>query len=161
MTARSIKDLEAIWLKLDKSKTLSDNLGGFGIGLNGMLSLLSSAAETVGFVFLVPLFESYTVIMAVYLLWMGVRARAGLGTLLSVVVVFIIDAALDFIPFLGGVADTFFRGPLVAAKIIQKDIETTHWVESTRAHAQAAGLHAGHVAEMHAQKKRRLVYLHD
>jgi hypothetical protein len=163
MRARSIKDLEAIWLRLDKSKWLTDKLisvGGIGIGLNGIVALVTSAIPGLGILG----FEAFTLVVAVFLLSQAFRARASASTVFAMVAVLGLDAAidlLDIVPFLGGVIDTVFRGPLVAAKILQKDIETTHWVEGTRAEAEAANLHASHIAEMRAQKKRRLVYLHD
>lgn len=163
MVARSIKDLEAIWLQLDKSKWLTDNIisiGGVGIGLNGMVALATSALPGVGILG----FEAFTLAVAAYLLFQAMRARASFSTMVGMLAVLLLDAAfdlLDIVPFLGGVIDTVFRGPLVAAKMLQKDIERTHWVEGRRHDAVAAGQHESHVAEMRAQKKRRLVYLGD
>jgi hypothetical protein len=163
MVARSIKDLEAIWLQLDRSKWLTDKLisvGGVGIGLNGMVALLTSALPGVGILG----FEAFTLVVAAYLLFQAMRARASFFTLVAMLAVLLLDAAfdlLDIVPFLGGVIDTVFRGPLVAAQILQRDIERTHWVEGRRHEAVATGLHDSHLAEMRAQKKRRLVYLGD
>lgn len=161
MIARSIKDLEAIWLQLDRSKWLTDNiirLGPFGIGLNGLTALMTGSVPILG----IGAFELFTVVVAAYLLIQAVRSRASTGTVLLVMFVLALDAAfdlLDFIPFLGGAIDAVFRGPLVAARILQKSIENTHWVEGGEREARASGAHAQHVAEMQAQKKRRLVYL--
>jgi hypothetical protein len=161
MIARSIKDLEAIWTQLDRSKWLTDKIigfGPFGIGLNGMAALVTSAAGPLG----IPAFEFLTLIIALYLLTQAVRARASPGAILAVLLVLILDACfdlLDFVPFLGGMIDAVFRGPLLAAKIIQKDIERTHWIESSAAEARASGAMERHFEEMRAQKKRRVVYL--
>ncbi len=58
--------------------------------------------------------------------------------------------------------DTLFPGQLLAARALQKDIETTHWVEASEADARAAGDHDRHLQEMRRDpKKRRIVYLHD
>jgi hypothetical protein len=163
MIARSIKDLEKIWLQLDRSKWLTDSIlriGPFGIGLNGLTALLTSSVPIVG----IGAFELFTVVVAAYLMIQAVRSRASAGTVLLVMFVLGLDALfdlLDFIPFLGGAIDAVFRGPLVAARILQKSIERTHWIEGTEREARASGAYARHVAEMHAQKKRRLVYLGD
>jgi hypothetical protein len=163
MIARSIKDLEKIWLQLDRSKWLTDNIlrfGPFGIGLNGITALATSSVPILG----IGVFELFTLVVAAYLLIQAVRSRASAGTVLLVILVLGLDALfdlLDFIPFLGGAIDAVFRGPLVAARILQKSIERTHWIEGTEREARASGAYARHVAEMHAQKKRRLVYLGD
>ncbi len=58
--------------------------------------------------------------------------------------------------------DLCFPGHLMAAKALQKDIESTHWVEANEREARASGDHERHVAAMQADpKKRRIVYLHD
>jgi hypothetical protein len=163
MIARSIKDLEKIWTQLDRSKWLTDNIigiGPFGIGLNGLTALLTSSVPILG----IGVFELFTLVIAGYLLVQAVRSRASFGTVLLVAFVLGLDALfdlLDVIPFLGGAIDAVFRGPLVAARILQKSIEHTHWVEASEHEARASGAHARHLAEMHAQRKRRLVYLGD
>jgi hypothetical protein len=166
MIARSIKDLEQIWLQLDRSKWLTDNIlrvGPFGIGLNGLTALLGGSVPILG----MGAFELFTLVVAAYLLIQAMRSRASFGTVLLVAFVLALDAAFDlldvipFLGFLGGAIDAVFRGPLVAARILQKSIERTHWIEGTEHEARASGAHARHVAEMHAQKKRRLVYLGD
>jgi hypothetical protein len=66
---------------------------------------------------------------------------------------------LDFVP---SVADVLFPGHLMAAKALQKDIESTHWVEAREADAKASGDHDRHLARVKADPKlRRVVYLHD
>jgi hypothetical protein len=50
----------------------------------------------------------------------------------------------------------------MAAKALQKDIESTHWVEANEREARASGAHEDHVADMRRNPKlRRIVYLHD
>lgn len=162
MIARSIKDLEGVWLQLEGSKWLTDKIvgfGPFGIGLNGVAALATSAAGPLG----IPAFEFFTLIVAGYLLIQAIRSRASPGAVIAMALVLILDACfdlLDIVPFLGGVIDALFRGPLLAAKILQKDIERTHWVEDSAHNAHASGAHAGHLADMRAENKRRLVYLH-
>jgi hypothetical protein len=160
MVARSIKELEDIWLKLDRTKSFSDNFAGLGIGVNGLLALLSGATEWLGGL---EVFEVWTLIIGAYLVLLGLRSRASPGTMVKVLVYLGVDAMIDLIPIpmVGGVIDAVYRGPLTAARALQKDIERTHWVEGTSHQAKASGLHAQHLADMRAQKKRRLVYLAD
>jgi hypothetical protein len=168
MIARSIKDLEGIWTQLDRSKWLTDKIIGFGpvgIGLNGFTALATSWFPILG----TGVFETFTLVVAAYLLFQALRARASPGAVIAVLLVLFLDAAFDLfdlIPFpgvgmLGGIADAIFRGPLLAAKIIQKDIERTHWIEGSAREARASGLIERHFEEMRAQKKRRVVYLAD
>ena len=134
-----------------------------GIGLNGLTALLGGSIPILG----MGVFELFTLVVAGYLLIQAIRSRAPFGAVLLVAFVLALDAAFDlldvipFLGFLGGAIDAVFRGPLVAARIIQKSIERTHWIEGTEGDARASGAHAHHVAEMHAQNKRRLVYLGD
>ena len=66
---------------------------------------------------------------------------------------------LDFVP---SVVDVLFPGHLLAAKALQKDIETTHWVEASEREARASGEHERHLTEMRRKGGlRRVVYLHD
>jgi hypothetical protein len=51
------------------------------------------------------------------------------------------------VPFAPDVVDFFFPGHLMAAKALQKDIESTHWVEANEREARASGDHDRHVAE--------------
>ena len=66
---------------------------------------------------------------------------------------------LDFVP---NVVDVLFPGHLMAAKALQKDIQTTHWVEANEREARASGEHDRHVAKVKSDPNlRRIVYLHD
>ena len=67
----------------------------------------------------------------------------------------------EVVPFAPDVVDLLFPGHLMAAKALQKDIETTHWVEANEHEARASGAHEDHVADMRRNPKlRRIVYLH-
>jgi hypothetical protein len=151
MVARSIPEIERIWLNVDSIKKLFDRiipLGPFGgIGLDGMLAwapginiIVSAGAGA-------------------YLLLQGVRARATPGTLLRMAAYLGIDTMTDAvpIPFAGAALDTIFQAHMMAANALQKDIESTHWVHGSRRDND----HERHVADMRASGKKRLVYLHD
>jgi hypothetical protein len=157
MARRSIADIEKIWSNVEGVKKLSDRavgIGPFGIGLDGLLTWV----PVVGTV--------YSVGAAGWLLVQGIRARATPVTLLQMASFLGLDTATtavgEVIPFAPDVVDLLFPGHLMAAKALQKDIETTHWVEANEREARASGAHEGHVADMRRNPKlRRIVYLHE
>ena len=168
MVARSISELEAEWLKLEKSKKFSDGLisfGPFGIGFNGFNALFSSFATAIGgplgAITADGLFEIYTVIVGLYLLGIAMSTRASAGTVMKILIYMTLDGFTDVLPVLGGILDATFRFPRMAARAIQKDIENTHWVETSWREAKASGDYERHWAEARAQGKHRVVFLQD
>jgi hypothetical protein len=161
MAARSIPELEKIWLALEHSKKFSDGLisiGGVGLlGVNGVIAIASSAlnlpAELV--------FECWTALIGLYLLGLGISARASPGTMIKVLLYIAVDAGLDIVPVLGGLADAALRAPRLAAGAIQKEIEQTHWVDASWREVRQTGSYQQHVADMRAAGKRRVVFLRD
>ncbi len=157
MARRSIADIEKIWSNVEGIKKLSDRavgIGPFGIGLDGLLTWV----PVVGTV--------YSLGAAGWLLVQGMQARAKPATLLQMVSYLGLDTATtavgEVVPFAPDLGDLLFPGHLMAAKALQKDIETTHWVEANEREARASGAHEGHVADMRRNPKlRRIVYLHD
>ena len=156
MARRSIADIEKIWSNVEGVKKLSDRavgIGPFGIGLDGLLTWV----PVVGTV--------YSVGAAFWLLVQGIQARAAPGTLLLMASYLGLDTATtavgEVVPLAPDVVDLLFPGHLMAAKALQKDIETTHWVEANEREARASGAHEDHVADMRRNPKlRRIVYLH-
>lgn len=157
MARRSVADIEKIWSNVEGVKKLSDRavgIGPFGIGLDGLLTWI----PVVGTV--------YSVGAAGWLLIQAGKAKATPGTLMRMVGYLGLDSATtavgEVIPFAPDVVDFFFPGHLMAAKALQKDIESTHWVEASEREARASGDHDRHVADMRRNPKlRRIVYLHD
>ena len=157
MARRSVADIEKIWSNVEGVKKLSDRavgIGPFGSGLDGLLTWV----PVVGTV--------YSLGAAGWLLVQGIRARAAPGTLLQMVSYLGLDTATtavgEVVPFAPDIVDLLFPGHLMAARALQKDIETTHWVEANEREARAGGAHEGHVADMRRNPKlRRIVYLHD
>ena len=153
MAKRSIGDIEKIWSNVEGVKKLSDRavaLGPFGIGLDGLLTWIPIVGD------------AYTVGAGGWLMVQAVRARASTATLARMAAYLLSDTATAAVPFAGAVVDTLFPAHLMAAKALQKDIETTHWVEANEREAKASGDHDRHVAAMRADpKKRRIVYLHE
>jgi hypothetical protein len=157
MARRSIADIEKIWSNVEGVKKLSDRavgIGPFGIGLDGLLTWI----PVVG--------TAYSVGAAGWLLIQAAQARAAPATLLRMLSYLGLDTATtavgEVIPFAPDVVDLLFPGHLMAARALQKDIESTHWVEANEREARASGEHDGHVADMRRNPKlRRIVYLHD
>jgi hypothetical protein len=157
MAKRSFADIEKIWSNVEGIKKLSDRVvgvGPFGVGLDGLLTWV----PVVGTV--------YSVGAGGWLLIQAVRAKASPATVLRMIAYLGIDSTTtavgEVVPLAPDVVDFFFPGHLMAAKALQKDIETTHWVEASERDARASGDHDRHLAEMRTDpKKKRLVYLHD
>ena len=157
MATRTIADIEKIWSNVEGVKKLSDRavgVGPFGIGLDGLLTWV----PVVGTV--------YSVGAAGWLLMQGLRARATPGTMARMIGYLGFDVGTtltgEVIPVAGDVIDVLFPGHLMAAKALQKDIQSTHWVEASARDARASGDHERHLQTMRAdQKLKRVVYLHD
>ena len=150
--AKSHLDLHNIRNNVERVKKLSDNvvgIGPLGVGLDGLLTWI----PIVGTV--------YSVGAAGWLLTQAMRAKATPGTIARMVGYLGVDVATGEVPIAGDVVDFFFPGHLMAAKALQKDIESTHWVEARERDAKASGDHDRHVQDMRSQSKRRIVYLHD
>lgn len=157
MARRTIGDIEKIWSNVEGVKKLSDRvigIGPFGIGLDGLLTFVPG----VGMV--------YTLGAGAWLLKQAVSARAGPATLARMAAWLGVDAVATltgevlFLP--ADVVDVLFPGHLLAAKALQRDIESTHWVEDSESSARASGAHEMHQARVRDDKRlRRVVYLHD
>jgi hypothetical protein len=159
MPKRTIGDIEKIWTNVESVKKLSDRvigIGPFGIGMDGLLTW-------------VPLVGSaYTIGAAGWLIVQAVRAKASPGTVVRMAGYLGLDSVttavgeVPFLDFIPSVVDVLFPGHLMAAKALQKDIESTHWVEAREHEARASGAHDDHVARVKADPNlRRIVYLHD
>jgi hypothetical protein len=157
MARRTIGDIEKIWSNVEGIKKLSDRavgLGPFGIGLDGLLTWIPLVGTL------------YSVGAAGWLLSQAIKAKASPGTLLRMAGYLSLDSATtavgEVVPIAPDVLDFFFPGHLLAAKALQRDIETTHWVEASEKAARASGAHNQHLADMRRDAKlRRVVYLHD
>ena len=153
MAKRSIGDIEKIWSNVEGVKKLSDRvvgLGPFGVGMDGLLTWIPLVGD------------AYTVGAGSWLMVQALRARASTATMARMAAYLVSDTATAAVPFAGAVVDTLFPAHLMAAKALQRDIETTPWVEANEREARASGDHDRHVAAMRADpKKRRIVYLHD
>jgi hypothetical protein len=153
MAKRSIGDIEKLWSNVEGVKKLSDRavgFGPFGVGLDGLLTWIPVVGTL------------YSVGAGGWLLLQAARAKASPGTVLRMTGYLAVDLVTGEVPIAGDVVDFFFPGHLMAAKALQKDIESTHWVEANEGEARASGEHERHLTAMRADpNKRRVVYLHD
>jgi len=153
MARRTIADIEKIWSNVEGVKKLSDRvvgIGPFGLGLDALLTWV----PVVGTV--------YTVGTGGWLMLQAVRAKASPATLARMAAYMGIDTATGTVPIAGDIVDTFFPGQLLAARALQKDIASTHWVEDSESAARASGDHDRHLETMRRDPDlRRVVYLHD
>ena len=157
MAKRSIRDIEKIWSNVEGVRKLSDRAVGFGpfkIGMDGLLAFVPIVGT------------AYTVGAGGWLLIQGLQAKASPATLARMIGYLGVDSVLtaggEFVPFGADLLDVVFQGHALAAGALQKDIESTHWVEANEREARASGDQEGHVATMKADPaKRRVVYLHD
>lgn len=152
MAKRSIGDIEKIWSNVEGVKKLSDRaigIGPFGVGLDGLITFIPVAGLV------------YSVGAGGWLLIQAARAKASPLTMLRMLAYVGVDSATSEVPIVGDAIDFLFPGHLMAAKALQKDIESTHWVEANEREARASGDHERHVAAMRAAGRKRLVYLHD
>jgi hypothetical protein len=105
------------WRHAETIKRLSDRLigiGPFGLGLDGVLAWVPG----MGLV--------YGLGAGGLLMFHAVQAKASAGTLARMAAYLAADNLSDTIPVLGWAVDTLFPGHLMAAKALQKDIETKH-----------------------------------
>lgn len=157
MARQTIADIEKIWSNVEGVKKLSDRaigIGPFGVGLDALLAWV----PVVG--------TAYSVGAGGWLMMQAIKARATPATLARMAAYLGADSAAtavgEVIPFAPDVIDVLFPGHLMAAKALQKDIESTHWVENSSADAKQSGEHERHLETVRNDRKlRRIVYLHD
>jgi hypothetical protein len=105
------------WRHAETIKRLSDRLigiGPFGLGLDGVLAWVPGVGPI------------YSMGAGGLLLFHGMQAGASAATLARMFAYVAMDTATDTVWGLGSVVDTLFPGHLMAAKALQKDIESRH-----------------------------------
>jgi hypothetical protein len=97
----------------ERIKKLADNLikiGPWGLGLDGVLAWIPAAGTI------------YSLGSGALLLYEGTQARASAWTLARMAAYMIVNSAMSDVPVIGWAMDTLFRGLLMAANALQKDI---------------------------------------
>jgi len=150
---KTVTDVENVWLSVERIKKISDRvigIGPFGLGLDALLTWIPGLGTI------------YTVGAGGWLVVQGVRVKASPWTLARMLGYLTVDTVTGEIPLAGDVVDALFPGHLLAAKALQKHIESTHWVEMSEREARDRGLHDTHHAEMNQNPKlKRVIYLGD
>lgn len=116
------------WLSAERIKIASDRLisiGPFGVGLDGALAFVPVAGGV------------YSLAAGVWLLAEAARARAHPWTLARMGAYILFNTASAEIPIVGQTFDFFFRGHLMAANALQKDIARRHGAPHEAATADA------------------------
>ena len=101
------------WRNAERIKQLSDNLvriGPWGIGLDGVLAWVPGAGTI------------YSLGTGGLLLYEGVQAKASAWTLARMAAYMVVNSAMSDVPIVGWAMDTLFRGQLMAANALQKDV---------------------------------------
>jgi hypothetical protein len=114
------------WRNAQRIKRLSDDLikiGPWGIGLDGALAWVPMAGT------------AYSLGTGGLLLYEALRAQASAWTMTRMAGYMLFNSALSDIPIIGWAADTLFRGQLMAANALQKDIEARFGAPSDAADA--------------------------
>jgi hypothetical protein len=150
---KSVADVENVWLSVERIKKISDRvigIGPFGLGLDAILTWIPGIGTI------------YTVGAGAWLVILGVRVKAGPGTLAQMLGYLTVDTVTGTVPIAGDAIDALFPGHLLAAKALQKHIESTHWIEMSEREARDQGVHDTHRAEMKQDRKlKRVIYLGD
>lgn len=116
------------WLSAERIKIASDRLiglGPFGVGLDGALAFVPVAGGV------------YSLVAGLWLLAEAVRAEARPWTLARMGAYVLFNTASAEIPIVGQTFDFFFRGHLMAANALQKDIARRHGAPHEAAIADA------------------------
>ena len=116
------------WRNAGRIKKLSDDLikiGPWGLGLDGVLAWVPAAGTI------------YSVGSGALLLYEGVQAQASAWTLTRMAAYMIVNSAMSDVPVVGWAMDTLFRGQLMAANALQKDVEARHGAPETTVDAPA------------------------
>ncbi|MBB5659882.1 DUF4112 domain-containing protein [Brevundimonas halotolerans] len=150
---KSVADVENVWLSVERIKKISDRvigIGPFGLGLDALLTWIPGLGTI------------YTVGAGGWLIILGLRVKAGPGTLARMLGYLTVDTVTGTVPIAGDAIDALFPGHLLAAKALQKHIESTHWVEMSEREARDQGVFDTHREEMKQDRKlKRVVYLGD
>jgi Domain of unknown function (DUF4112) len=112
-TAIAADDAHRIWLTAERIKRLADRvigLGPFSIGIDGLLAP-------------VPVLGTlFSLAAGGWLVWEGIRARAAAFTLARMVFYVGFRTLVSIVPIEGWLVDVLFRGHMMAAHALQKDI---------------------------------------
>ena len=128
MTDIAADDAHRIWLTAERIKRVADRvvgLGPFSIGLDGLLA----PVPILGTVF--------SAAAGAWLVWEALRARASAATLARMIFYVGFRTLASIVPMEGWLVDILFRGHMMAANALQKDIARRFGAPSRDAIADA------------------------
>lgn len=105
------------WRVAERVRRISDDLvrvGPFGLGLDGVLAWAPGAGTV------------YSVGAGGLLIYEAMQAGVSRATLLRMGMYLAADSVTSAVPVVGWAVDTLFRGHLMAARAMQRDIEKRH-----------------------------------
>jgi hypothetical protein len=134
MRATSELDIHNIKANIDQARRTSDKwigLGPFGIGLDGILTLVPVVGEL------------YTIGASAYLLTQGVKARVSGITMMQCAALFMTDLVVGTVPIAGDALDILLCSHLWGGWLLKRAIDKTAYVEGSNniqiAEAMASG----------------------
>jgi hypothetical protein len=114
MSELTREDAHEIWLTAERIKRVSDKLvsaGPIGIGLDGLLAPVPLAGTL------------FSLAAGAWLVFIGFKAKASNYTLARMILYVGFRTVASVVPLEGWLVDIFFRGHLLAANALQKDIQ--------------------------------------
>jgi hypothetical protein len=152
MRVRSHRQVDNVRASVDSWRRISDRLfsiGPFGVGLDGLLTVIPAVGGV------------YSLGVGGFLIAQAWRVRASTGTMARMAALIAADTLLGEVPVVGDVFDFFFRAHAMSARMLNREIDATHFVDESLAEARAGDRLAGHHAARSAAGKSRLVFLRD
>jgi uncharacterized protein DUF4112 len=152
MRATSAIHVAKIRTSVDGWRKISDRLfsiGPFGVGLDGLLTIIPAVGG------------AYSLGVGGFLIAQAWRVRASKATMAKMAALVAADTLLGEVPVVGDVFDFFFRAHAMSARLLNKEIDATHFVDDSRSAIEAAGRLNEHHAARKAAGKARLVFLRD
>jgi hypothetical protein len=168
MFVQTQEEVQKVRSSIETFKRLSDGLIKIGpinvVGLDGLLALIPIPG----------LGMAYSIIAGLIILFLGIRARVSLPTLISCTLILAIDSGITtadeivqifpvlgpFIGLITGGADAAFQGHLYAGHMIQKEMDSTLYVDDSFSRAKTEGRHQDNRDQVKRTKGlKRLVYL--
>jgi hypothetical protein len=113
VTDISAAEAHRIWLTAERIKRLADRLiglGPFSVGIDGLLAPVPVAGTL------------FSLGAGLWLLWEGLRARASSFTMARMGFYIAFRTVVSIVPIEGWLVDFLFRGHMLAANALQRDI---------------------------------------
>ena len=124
----SAEDAHRAWLTAERIKRVADRLiglGPFSIGIDGLLAPVPLAGT------------AFSLLAGLWLVVLGVKARAGAFTLFRMICYVGFRTLVSIVPLEGWLVDILFRGHMLAANALQRDIAARYDKPAAEAIADA------------------------